>query len=531
MSILLGILAFVFITHIRDVLSVCKAVSAGNNRDAIREYVLLWLVVPASITPALIAAYTRSAKTGLLWGGGSLALVVATAFVPPQVQYLYLMVPFAGIAYLMIRRWRDGWPVDGAIAASLFAIVLTCAAKVRHLTLSALLRSPLDPDAMGYQLISQRPFGYATEFREPGYIWALKLTRIFSTGDYSDPAMRLYACLFSFFALGVLFLSAYRLFGLLVAFCASLLFACSYELAMDAVRVLREDLIIASVLAYLYFYWAYWRKPIRWQHYLLLGIIAAAGTLLRLHGITFYVLSLLVHFGVSWWTNGRALRQSWVAALAIAALAIPVAPYLVYCSKTYNNAMFINDIGMRFYANFELAGVDPRFPTKAEVNKDAYAGGPMKTGEFLFKYHTVGQVVKGSLAGMVRLYSGDLAQYAFKPFFDLDRQLLRTLVVLSLAGTVGLMFSTAGRIVFILLFLFHAPSFYLVQFKWFDPRLLTAAFVGFYIAAGVALTYTIAGARRLLAMASGTNTSTAHSRSKETLPLQRKPRAIGRSKK
>ena len=102
-------------------------------------------------------------------------------------------------------------------------------------------------------------------------------------------------------------------------------------------------------------------------------------------------------------------------------------------------------------------------------------------GQYLFKYHSVPEVITGSTQGMWRLYAGSLAKHAMA-FGDWTRLLF----ALHLAG-LAVMLLPGRNVIALLNFMFHAPMFFLMSFEWFDPRLAALAFAMFYVGTGAAV--------------------------------------------
>jgi hypothetical protein len=89
----------------------------------------------------------------------------------------------------------------------------------------------------------------------------------------------------------------------------------------------------------------------------------------------------------------------------------------------------------------------------------------------------------------------------------MDRTWIFTWVWWHYLGLLANLIWRDSRLFLALVFLFHAPSLYLVHFIWFDPRLHTTAFAASYVGCGLAVLALWEGGKRFLAMTSPAATS------------------------
>jgi hypothetical protein len=263
---------------------------------------------------------------------------------------------------------------------------------------------------------------------------------------------------------------------------AALFYAYSPAMIITSVRGLREELIILFFVAYAAAYIWNWGRLPSVRNYIWLGLIASLSIQVRLSSNAFIVVSLLILFAYSAWKHRVKVVRWWLLIVPILFSMLPIVPYLVYCKVTFGVPFYsVMMTGVRFYANVELAGVNPDFPTREQFNADGFAGGPISMGTYLFKYHTAQEIFRRFLLGGYRTYFGDFSRVWLTGRQD------RNFVPSDILQWLGLlaMLIPGPRLVFsMLLFLFHAPGFFLFSFDYFDWRLVTVAFAGFAIGIG-----------------------------------------------
>jgi hypothetical protein len=493
------------------IMRLCQTIAKeGPTQERYQE---LWLGLCCIFVPAAFATYPRSWRKGALAGAAGLVLVSVLQFLPMQFRWLAVLAPIAGLAWLSYRAFQ-GDHRSAALNVTLLTLCLMLATYVRCLFMAVYLPKELDPDSINYLRIAKDDWGWATEFREPGFIWVIQLMRALFLGTYENPYARMYGLFLSYFTIAAVFEVARRLFGLVPAVVTAAFMAVTHEFSFDAVRLLRDDLIVASFFIFAFYYIRTWARSPHWKTYLVLALIAAAGILLRLTSLYFMLFTIAVHYAWAAFRNKTPLRQSWILAIGLFATVAPIAPYLVYSKYKFNNPMYAVDIHNRFYANTEFKG-DPRFPSAKQLEADSYTGGPMKMTEYFFKYHSISTLVDGTLDGIRKLYFGWRARYAFQMPF-MERSWIFTWVWWNYLGLIAYMIWRNSRLMFALVFLFHAPSLYLVHFIWFDPRLHTTAFAAHYLGCGLALVALWQGGQHLMQMVSPPGTRKHEVKSRES---------------
>lgn len=452
----------------------------------------LWLIVPASFSVGLGAAFFSDAKRRLGAGLGGVLVAVLLCAMDVVLLWLSVLVP---VGILLLAGWKtlrqEAKFDNGLVAAAFFSLVVVFALQMRSVLLVATLPTPLDPDAIMFLKLAETKSGFNTASREPLFLWMLQLMRLVS-GSYSPTNLRIFSLLVSLATLGCLFAFTRRYIGLLGALTASMLYACNVPLAYTAIRGLREEIIIALFLFYAAAYISAWGKRPTLRSYSWMGVAATLMLFIRLNSGPFVILTVGVLFAFSAVKHRLAARQWWIALVPIALAYAPISPYLYYSWKNLGDPFYAVSMHTRFYANVELAGKHPDFPTKKEVEQNGYAGPKITMGEYLFKYHRPSEIVSRCFLGAGRLYFGN-----FVPLIEMDFRGVQQLssrgvnsgksflYLVHLLGLVGMLFP-GRRLFFALVFLFHAPAFFLASFEWFDWRLLTVAFASFYIGIGAA---------------------------------------------
>lgn len=497
--VLLGLVVLAILCHRYDLLTICS--EWAKNRT-VPPSLHLSLVPATAVCAGLATAAFHSWRNRAVVAVVAIVLAFLLPVFPPSILYIFLVSPPLVLLWVLFDKFRTGARLDPLLLpGTCLLLLIALAAFTRTLVLRAILPKTLDPDSIGYLQLARDSWGYDTHFREPGFIWVLQLLKFFSGADYSDAAGRLYGVFLGLGSLAVTFEVVRRFFGLLPALVAGTFYAMGSELTFVSARVLREDTIIASFMLYSAVYLRMWGNLPRRSSYLLLGLAAAPILLLRLNSNSFIVLSMLAHFAWAAWCHRPHLRQyAWLMA-GVCVAAAPIIPYLVYCKQKYNDPWYKTGLEARYFANIELAGKHPELPTREEFERENYAGGPMKMSTYLFRYHTLGQLLEGAWKGTTRLLVGDFARYGYRILntrgFDQP-----PIFGLHLLGLAAYFLNARRRVLLGLFVLFHLPSLYLVHFQWFDPRLLTVAFVGFYVGCGLALVTAVRWTQRLVRAAS-----------------------------
>lgn len=512
--------ALTALAHQFDLQTVCARFAEAPSRATLPPSGL-WMIATAAGGAGLVAAIPRTLPRRLAAGGAALAAVLILGLLPPPLLAVGFLAPL--VAFAMAARSRiQGEPVHmDLVAGGLLVLILSYAASTRYEALLAALPRPLDPDADGYLKIAEQHRGWSTQFREPLYIWILQIGHLLG-GAYGGAFLRLVGVGTSLLSIGVVFALCWRWIGKAAAVVAAGLYASRPVMVGTAAQGLREDVVIATTFLFLLACLNVWGKAPSWRGYAALGLAGAAAVLLRLSSLNFVTVLTVVTVGVALWKRRPPLKRSAPALVPFVLLAVLVMPYLAHCGKLYGDPFFAVNFAFRYYANVELAGKHPDMPTPEQVAADGYAGPPITAGEYLFKYHTVPQLASGIFQGMKRLGFGDLVEMAFRSRGQ--ARVHPVIYVFHLAGLAALLLP-GRRFILAGLVWFHAPLFFLASFRWFDPRLLTVAFVGYYVGVGAAATTAIALVRRLLAAREAEEPAPARSARRKVHKAERQKRA------
>ena len=128
---------------------------------------------------------------------------------------------------------------------------------------------------------------------------------------------------------------------------------------------------------------------------------------------------------------------------------------------------------------------------------DGYAGKRVTAGEYLFRYHSIGEVIRGSARGFRNLYAGNYLQWNYNPKSKQNGLLL----LAHSLGLLAMLWPKRRLLVLGAVLLFHAPLYFLCSFYWFDPRLVVTQFVANYMFIGAAAATAVWGVQRLLLFA------------------------------
>lgn len=454
----------------------------------------LWLVLPASFAAGLVPACFEKPPRRFISGAVALAATTLLGALDTGFLWLAFGIPLVVVILEARRAVQQGSSFNtGLTAAALLNVILAIAVSPRFFVLTFFLRKPLDPDAITFLNLAETHSGFNTGVREPLYLWMIQAMRLVS-GGYSPTALRTFSVLLSCATISVIFLFTRRHIGLLGAVTASLLYSFNIPFIYTAIRGLREEIIIASFLLYVWVVLEAWGKRPQWRSYGWLGGAGAVMVGLRLNSGPFVVVSSLAVFAYGAYRHRLAARQWWIGLLPLLITYGSICPFLYYSHKNYGDAFYAVSMHTRWYANYELAGKYPDMPSRKQVEENGYVGPKISMGQYLFKYHTVGEVASRCWGGGWRLYLGDLVHIIEMDFRSLEDAASAVpnvprrplLYVVHLLGLAAMLYPRRRLGLFVLTFLFHAPAFFLASFEWFDWRLLTVAFAVFYIGVGAA---------------------------------------------
>lgn len=278
-------------------------------------------------------------------------------------------------------------------------ILLGLVARWEALAIAAHL--PLDPDAVVYrQIADDMQHLYDTKFREPLWIWVIKLW--FLIFGSSDLHLRILSVFLSVFLLVAAWQFIYRLTGHAgISLLTLTILAAHPYLILMSVRGLRLELYTIALLI-LAFY-TFVGDPCISPRARILGLtIGGTLTILQqLNSFTFVPFFWLYAF----WRY----RLPWLYLLAPAsAAAALVAPYLIYCARTFGDPLWSINVHAIWYRNYELMVVKKTgcawYRSLAEFEKNAYLGPKITTFEYIFKMHSLKEVVLRLAEGYGKLF-------------------------------------------------------------------------------------------------------------------------------
>jgi hypothetical protein len=180
---------------------------------------------------------------------------------------------------------------------------------------------------------------------------------------------------------------------------AGLLMALAEPLQAESVRGLRLEFELVLLTIYLVAAFRPTRKG-SIVHAIVLGLL---GGLLALTRST-YLPATIVLSTLSLW-QVTATSRSFAAGAAIAAMltvgAVVPHRYALYrvTGDPFNDTAYY----ARWNANMEFAGT-PGFPTKAELEKNAYVGPHLSYAEYMFKLHTPREIAVSTFNGLAKLF-------------------------------------------------------------------------------------------------------------------------------
>jgi hypothetical protein len=305
--------------------------------------------------------------------------------------------PFAICLSCLWARWylRDRRHSPAALVALTVTGVVSVGFLLRWEELTRKIGIPLDPDASTVAAISRLMHSpYDTVFREPMWIWLLKLT----TTVYGEGVVetRLFSLFVSTVLVGVVYVflrdvTGHRSLALLVA----LLTARHPFLVDSASRGLRTELITLSLLGVSYFVFVpELSRRQRW-----LGL--AAGT-------PFLLLTQFSGLAVALVAMGYGLimrRIDWrMTATALFFAGIAILPHLRNNARGFTDPFWSSSgFGAVFYRNYEYLQVKKTgcdgCPSLQEYASDSTSGRHLTMFQYMFGMHTTREVVSRMVDG------------------------------------------------------------------------------------------------------------------------------------
>jgi hypothetical protein len=381
-----------------------------------------WLMFPVMFLPSLLGYlfYLYGTARRKTW----IVILVCGAVISAAAAASTDLILIAGVIYALLYVGLLGFgiskgyagpaviiapPSDASRVLSLFTCValLTAVLIPRWQMLVQLADSALMADTVHYYTIARgmkHPLGTAP--REPLH---MNLMWLFCTlTSWSTIAVRLYTLIVSLMEGLVLFAVSRYMLGYYASCAVVLLYAFNPLLVQSAPQGLREELFPALALLLVWFTYRLTADPLAVKRHVAPALSGAALVLTRVSGAllfpALYVLAL--------WDHRGSFRQ-WRRFMVPAAFAfvIPAGAMFIAHKLSTGDALVSNSIVAKFYANQEFAGTSG-FPTRAEVEANAFAGPPISMGQYMFKHHTLAEVTSATAAGMYRMLVGDVAQHS-----------------------------------------------------------------------------------------------------------------------
>lgn len=511
-----AIITLIMLSRQAHVLDVFQLIA--NHQLPNADATPLWLIVPAAcaagMTPPLFQRLLNKLWASicaiglvLLLGSISISLLWLPVLIYPCVFAILrassvLMRP---TGYQIPMKFTLPIMPSALPCATALIVVFAFAAYYRWHALLAALPAPLEPDAVTYLNLARISSGFATDHRESLFIWLVQFLG-FCTGGYSETGMRLFSVCFSFVTLTVLFMFACRHIGLSAAFLAGWIYAVSPAFDLLSVRGLREEVVIAAFLSFASVYMTTWRRVPTMGSYLLLSLTGALLIYCRLTNLPFVVLVCLIHFGYSAFVHKLPLKQYWLLISLLTISTVPITPYLIYSKNKFGDPFYAVSVHTQWFANYEFAGKHPDFVSHDEFLRNGNAGKSVSSYGYMFKYHTLPEVIQRTLAGIWMVYIWDYPVY-YLPNApqSLLRHLPQSLTNLMLIRTAGgqtkalwpfyflhlaglaVMLAPVRRLLPMLVFISHLPLFFLLSLPGIDLRMLTIPYAVFCIGCGAVL--------------------------------------------
>lgn len=380
-------------------------------------------IVVGAFLPLLLAAFfryagRRTSRQAVLTGGifGSVA-VLLSAWSPDTIPYVwaagtaFALGAASGALFKMIQARKAG---DEARAGEMYiafqalalAGILAFALQARWEVLKDQWSIPLSPDAIGYLEIAFYGTFYETLqtqapwIREPLFPAWLRLW--FSFAPETMTSARVSGIPIALAVVTLLFFVGRKLFNPWVGLLAAAVYAVNGFAAIESIRVLRDDLLVAFLLALaccpLYLREDRWGRAIAW------GLLGAGLGLLRINA-----LFLAIAFG-GW----EAWRRRWHPGEIILALGlalVPVIPHLVYNARVSGGDwMYSSNVHTMYYYNNLMIGREGFPKTTGEWEADPYVGEVIGSG-ILLREPSVPVAFARTMKGFTRVFLKDFPHY------------------------------------------------------------------------------------------------------------------------
>jgi hypothetical protein len=284
--------------------------------------------------------------------------------------------------------------------AALILLVVGFIARWEVLDAKLLAAAPLSADAQTVRAIAESmTHPYATGIREPLWVWLLWVSH--AVFGPTALAGRMFSLSTYMLLLVVSYLLARRYpLGALPSLAVLGLLSVHPSLIQLSAEAHRTELYAAALVAVAMFAFSSGMTATT----RVVGLAATSGLI---------ALTQLVGVIAAWtatlWAWG--LRRISLAGvlLTMAATIVVVAPYGMYTSRVYGQAFyFTRTLVPTFYRNHEFVLVKRTgcegCPTLEQVVGNGYAGPPASMAEYLFRYHSVSEVLRRSVNGYALVF-------------------------------------------------------------------------------------------------------------------------------
>jgi len=305
----------------------------------------------------------------------------------------------------------------------------------------------LDPDANGYlALARQLSWLYDTGMREPLFIWLVKIFCSFTA--WSNLSLRLLTFCLSIGVIVVTYWAGVRFFNKVVGILAAGFVCVALPFVKMSPRGLRFEIFI--ILFVVFFIRALSKnKKEQWAVASVFdGLIAGLVCLVRLNTIGIILLLWLY----------QGIRTKWnykMALIRIGVLSMLIAPHLYNNYQISHDLFYSMNIHARFYRNREFVG-QQGFPSQEELAKDAYVGERTSFLSYVFKLHSLGEIINRTSLGLVSIFLGfytKIVLFTNNKFF----------YILFILGAIALLFSEK-RILLLFLIVMQVPQAFILSY-------------------------------------------------------------------
>jgi len=329
--------------------------------------------------------------------------------------------------------------------AALTAVIVLAGIWLRVWFLEAVMWAPLDPDAQGYLAFAKRftltgeDWFYSARFGELEPLFIAGAHYFLAVAGFSAHHLRLFTILLSSGFIWASIRFGRARFGVIGGAVVGALAALNAPLAFESPRGLRLEM---EMLLWLAFLWVafLWRRPSGWLKAAAVGAVGGALALLRTTYLPVTVGLSVVAFAEHPRSGFLWVRYSALSALLAIGLITPhrVSMYSLHGDPFWDTTMYA-----RWLANVEFVG-RPGFPSREELEVNAYVGPRITYAEYMFGLHTVPEIAEGTLRGYWKLFRGmrsDRIPFEGRPLRLFDF----TLQILAAAGFLFALFSSRDR--------------------------------------------------------------------------------------